>query len=116
MSGILTHDVLYNCCHKHGEPVWSRFRSLAVSGVRLRSDALGDEQECVPCPDAEALFWTVYGRTKDGDSEALTDAPTLAAALVIAGFHMSRARVAGVPLDLEEWAVLSAPRAPGAST
>lgn len=112
----LTPATLYNCCLKHAEPVWSRFGSLVVSGVNLRPDAGGDETECVPCPDTEAQFWTVYGRTKDGDSEALTDAPTLAAALVIAGFHMARARVAGVPLDLEEWAVLSAPRTPGAST
>jgi len=109
VSGISTPALLYNCCLKHAEPVWSRFRSLSISGVRdLRSQTGVDETECVACPDAEAQFWTIYGRTKDGDAEALTDAPTKAAALVIAGFHMARARVAGVPLDLEEWTALSA--------
>ncbi|KAF0102191.1 MAG: hypothetical protein FD144_2626 [Rhodospirillaceae bacterium] len=108
MSGVLTPAILYNCCLKNAEPVWSRFRSLTISGVRdLRSQTGVDKTECVACPDDEAQFWTLYGRTKDGDSEALTDAPTKAAALVIAGFHMAQARVAGVPLDLEEWAVLS---------
>lgn len=104
----MTPAILFNCCPKNAEPVWSRFRSLSISGVRdLRSQTGGDETECVACPDDEAQFWTVYGRTKDGDSEALTDLPTKPAALIVAGFHMSRARCAGVPLDLEEWTNLS---------
>ena len=101
-------DVLFNCCTKHAEPIWSRFSALTISGVRdLRSQTGVDETECVAWPDGEAQFWTVYGRTKDGDCEALTDAPTKAAALVIAGFHLARAGIAGVPLDINEWAALS---------
>lgn len=102
---------LYNCCTQHREPVWPRFTALTISGVRDLRRGKGDdgETECVACDDGEAEFWTVYGRTKDGDVEALTDAPTKAAALVIVGFHVAQARVAGIRLDFEEWTALSAP-------
>lgn len=104
---------VYNCCTQHREPVWSRFTALTISGVRdlRRGTGDGSETECVACDDSEAEFWTVYGRTKGGDVEAITDAPTKAAALVMVGYHLARALVAGVRLDFEEWAALSAPEA-----
>jgi hypothetical protein len=96
-------DMLFNCCTDYTEPVWSRFAALTISGVRdLRKELPGDETECVACDDDEAEFWTVYGRTHEGDVEALTDAPTKDRALVIAGFHMCLARIAGVRIELPE--------------
>ncbi|WP_294537682.1 hypothetical protein [uncultured Rhodoblastus sp.] len=62
---------LFNCCADNLAPDWSRFASLTVGGCKVDPEDPGHTLGLV-C-DAEAQFWTVYARDKDGCSEAITD-------------------------------------------
>jgi hypothetical protein len=73
---------LFNCCTDCAAPDWTHFAVLIVGGCM-------DDPEDPGCTlglidDAEAQFWTVYGRDEDGISEAITDCPTRADADAVA--------------------------------
>ena len=62
---------LFNCCTDNAEPNWSRFIALTIGGCQDDPDDPGHTLGL--CSDANAQFWTVYARDKDGCSEAITD-------------------------------------------
>ncbi len=57
---------LYGCCE--GEPDWSRFDQLEVSGSKCSGDVLR-----VMVSADEAEFFTVYGQLADSGFEAITE-------------------------------------------
>lgn len=59
---------LFNCQTDHAEPDWRRFAVLVLAGCRTEGVATVAD---AAARDAE--FFTVYGRTPDGLSEAITD-------------------------------------------
>lgn len=82
IRGLAVADRLYNNCTHCLAPDWSTFERLEIGGCIEDPDELGHiigGQD-----DAEAQFWTIYGRSADGDTEAITDCPTLPDAVMVA--------------------------------
>lgn len=69
---------LYNCCTNHAAPDWSTFSWLEIGGCTSEKDEDGNEWVNGGVDDAEAEFWTVYGRLNDGGCDAITDCMTRA--------------------------------------
>lgn len=74
---------LFNCCTDHAEPDWLQFTDLEIGGcITIRENA--EEWTEGGQTRADAEFFTVYGRLKDGGCEAITDCPTFESALAAA--------------------------------
>jgi hypothetical protein len=64
---------LFNRCANWREPRWSKFRQLGVGGGKLIYNGNGVSATTRLVSDHDAEFWTVYGRTHDGEAHAITD-------------------------------------------
>lgn len=82
IRGLAVGDRLYNNCTHCLAPDWSTFIHLEVGGCIDDPDdpghTIGGQD------DADAQFWTIYGRYADGDAEAITDCATLPDAIMVA--------------------------------
>lgn len=86
---------LFNCCTDYAEPDWSRFTSLELAGCRELNGpddpagtmVVGGE------PAGNAAFFAVYGRSADGEAEAITDIEDPRDALAVAAELGLRSRL-----------------------
>lgn len=68
----MKNATLFNCCKGNTEPAWHAFESLHIGPCRS-----GDGQTIELEPgDPDIEFWTIYGRTTEGDGLAITDVST----------------------------------------
>lgn len=74
------NSFLFNCCPGDIAPDWSQFKSLEIGGCVTETEENGDTFTVGGKSDAEAEFWTVYGRHHSGEAEAITDCKTRDAA------------------------------------
>lgn len=89
-----TNDELYNCQPGNVEPDWSDFVSLEIAACRSND---GETTSGLKFADLDVQFFAVYGRTKSGDVEPITDILNDADALPLAGYLSLRSRL---PLTL----------------
>lgn len=87
-------DELYNCQTGNSEPDWSSFSSLEIAAC---SENDGDVTSGLEFADVNVKFFAIYGRTADGEAEAITDILNDEDALPIAGYLMARSKL---PLTL----------------
>lgn len=75
----MTQQRLFNCCTNGVAPDWSLFKWLETGGCTTETDeTTGQSWTNGGEDDADAEFWTVYGRLNEGGSEAITDCATRA--------------------------------------
>jgi hypothetical protein len=87
---------LFNCCTGGVVPDWSPFEWLETGGCASETDeTTGASWINGGIEDAEAQFWTVYGRLKEGGCEAITDCPTRAEVDAVA---TELSRLSGLPV------------------
>lgn len=78
-------DALFNCCTESQEPDWSQFTHLELAGCVNENDDDDDETHINGNQSsADAEFFTVYGRDKEGLAEAITDIDDARRALQVA--------------------------------
>lgn len=64
----ITDTDLFNCCTGNAAPDWSRFIGLELGGC-TSADGITTGGAAYNL----AQFFTVYGRTREGEAEAITD-------------------------------------------
>jgi hypothetical protein len=90
-----TASDLFNNCTDHRAPEWSQFATLEIGACK---DDPADPGHTIGLltDDAEAEFFTVYGRHHSGEAEAITDCPTRSRAEQVAA---ELCRISGLPMS-----------------
>jgi len=110
---------LFNCCTDLAEPDWSDFSRLEIGACRQERQGESDLWTVNAVDDAQATFWTVYGRRKADDAlsaecEAITDCNTREQAGKVAGILSARSGLPVFRKAVIGRKVLAAPVAEGA--
>lgn len=80
----MTPIILFNCCTDNAEPDWSRFTQLELGGCINESQDSETTHINGGQHFADAEFFSIYGRTHDGEAEAITDCQTALDVLCVA--------------------------------
>ncbi|MBB4017345.1 hypothetical protein GGR16_002374 [Chelatococcus caeni] len=86
---------LFNCCTDYAEPDWSRFASLELAGCCDLIIPADPEATMVAAGQSAAVaeFFCVYGRSAEGEAEAITDIDDPRDALAVAAELGLRSRL-----------------------
>ena len=88
----------YNCCTELREPHWEDFEKLEICGcISETINPLGDQIVKTDISKSEAEFFSIYGKKKSGEWEAITDQEDYDVACAI-GHYFKRTK--GVPFTV----------------